>query len=221
MLTERACRVLIVDDHPIFRDGLRALLRRVLPSAILAEAGSAAEAFEQVAICRPHLVLLDVNLPGANGLELARRLRETDRQVRMLMVAAETDPWVVQEALAAGASGFVAKTRTADCLEAAVPAVMSGGVFLCPDSQAAWERAQAQGLRCTEPPGPAILSSREREVLRYLVHGENTKTIATLLQISPKTVETHRQHITRKLGTNSVVALARYAFRHGLTSDQT
>jgi DNA-binding NarL/FixJ family response regulator len=133
------------------------------------------------------------------------------------MVAAETDPWIVQEALAAGACGFVAKTRSGICLSQAVQTVLLGHQFLCEDSQAALQRAERQAGSSSEVPGPSVLSWREREVLRCLAHGENTKSIAVILQISPKTVETHRQHIMRKLRTNSVAALTRYAVRHGLT----
>ena len=208
--------VLLVDDHPLVREGLRAALRWALPAARIEEAGAAGEALAKIATHHPQLILLDVNLPGMSGLELARQIRAADRQVKLLMVAAEADPWTVQEALAAGASGFMAKTRSAECLMQAVQAVLSGQEFLCADSQAALQQADQHGRFSHEPPGPAVLSTREREVLRYLAHGENTKTIASLLEISPKTVETHRQHIMAKLGINNVVALTHYAIRHGL-----
>ncbi len=122
----------------------------------------------------------------------------------------------MREALAVGASGFVAKTRTVTCLGQAVLAVLSGREFLCEDSQAALRRAGQHGGQTHEMPGPAVLSNREREVLRWLACGENTKHIAVLLQISPKTVETHRQHLMRKLGTNNIPTLVRYAIRHDL-----
>ncbi len=215
-VADEAWRVLLVDDHPLVRDGLRAVLGRAVPEARLEEAGSGPEALEKIATHRPHLVLLDVNLPGMNGLDLAREIRAADRRIKLLMVAADVDPWTVQEALAAGASGFVAKTRSATCLAEAVLAVLSGREFLCEESHAALQRARQHMGPAHEPPGPAVLSRREREVLRCLAHGENTKSIAALLQISPKTVETHRQHIMRKLGTNNVAVLARYAIRHGL-----
>ena len=208
--------VLLVDDHPLVREGLRAALQRALPTARLEEAGAAGEALAKMATHQPQLILLDVNLPGMSGLELARQIRATDRQVKLLMVVAEADPWTVQAALAAGASGFMAKTRSAECLTQAVQAVLSGQEFLCEDSQAALQRAVQHGRFSHEPPGPAVLSTREREVLRYLAHGENTKNIAALLAISPKTVETHRQHILGKLGINNVAALTHYAIRHGL-----
>lgn len=213
----KTLRVLLVDDHPLVRDGLRAALQHQFADLRIQEAGAAAAALVSLAADRPDLVLLDVNLPGMNGLDLARQIRAVDPKIKVLMVAADLDPWTVNEALEAGASGFVAKTNSAVTLPEALRVVLSGGVFLCPEAQAALQRSEQHGVAGSELPGPAILSTREREVLRYLAHGENTKTIAALLQISPKTVETHRQHILRKLGTNNVAALARYAIRHGLT----
>jgi DNA-binding NarL/FixJ family response regulator len=217
-LANQTWRVLLVDDHPLIRDGLRAVVRRLLPLASIEATGSGSEAVKQVASFQPHLLLLDVNLPDLNGLEVARRIRATDPQTKVLMVAGEADPWTIREALAAGASGFVAKTRSVEWLARAIETVLNGQEFLCEDSQAALQRVDQNGTAAAELPGPAILSRREREVLRCLAHGENTKSIASLLGVSPKTVETHRQHIMRKLGTNSVAALTRYAIQHGMTA---
>ena len=215
---EQAWRVLLVDDHPLMRDGLRAALLMALPKASVEEAGSAAEAMEKFGARQPHLILLDVNLPGINGLELARQIRAANNKVKLLMVAGEADPWTVRAALDTGASGFLSKTSSTLFLSQAVLEVLSGREFLCEEAQEALQRAGKQTTPRREPPGPAVLSQREREVLRYLAHGENTKGIADLLQISPKTVETHRQHILRKLGIGNVAALTRYAIRHGLTT---
>ncbi len=210
-------RVLLVDDHPLVRAALRAELQVAFGDVQVVEAGCASEALAALAARRPDLLLLDVNLPGESGLDLARRIRASHRRIRILMVAAEVDPWTVNEALEAGACGFVAKTNPGGVLRDAVRAVLAGQVFLCPDAQVARQRVEPGRGATGDPPGPAVLSTREREVLRYLAHGENTKSIAALLQISPKTVETHRQHIMRKLGTNNVAALTRYAIRHSLT----
>lgn len=210
-------RILVVDDHPLVRDGLRAGIRARFPTAVVAEAGGAPEALASISIHPPDLVLLDVNLPGENGINLARRIRAADKSAKLLMVAGDADPWTVKEAIQAGASGFVTKIRCADFLGQAMTAVLEGRLFICPEAQAALQRAE-EGRTELEPPGPAYLSNREQEVLRYIAHGENTKNIGSLLQISPKTVETHRQHIMQKLGLKSVAQLTRYAIRHRLTS---
>lgn len=209
--------VLLVDDHPIVRTGLRTVLRLRHPTASIEEAGSAAEANVILAARRPDIILLDVNLPGTNGLDLARQILERDRRAKILMVAAEADPWTVNEALQSGVLGFVAKTNSGDMLPEAVSQVLAGKVFVCPDAQRTLQRAERGEGTATEPPGPAVLSQREREILLYLAHGENTKAIAALLGISANTVQTHRQHIMRKLCTDNVAALTRYAIRHGLT----
>ena len=217
-MADQAWRVLVVDDHPLVRDGLRAAIRATFFTALVAEADSATEAMARISAHRPDLVLLDVNLPGENGFDLARRIRAVNKRVKLLMVAGEADSWTVKEAIAAGATGFVAKTHSAAFLGQAMKAVLEGQIFLCSDARAALQRVEPHSGTAPEPAGPAILSEREREILKHLAHGENTKTIAGLLQISPKTVETHRQHIMRKLRVNSVAVLTRYAIRHGLTT---
>jgi DNA-binding NarL/FixJ family response regulator len=209
-------RMLLVDDHPLVRAGIRAALRQQLGHLRIEEAGRATEALAMMAAHRPQIVLLDINLPGTNGLDLARRIRLVDSRIKVLMVAADVDPWTVNEAMEAGASGFVAKTNSAALLPAAIDAVLAGRTFLCPDSQVALRRLEDRANVAVEPPSPAVLSSREREVLRYLAHGKNTKTTADLLGISPKTVETHRNHIMRKLRLDNLANLTYYAIRHGL-----
>ncbi len=199
------------------RTGVRVALRHHLPGAQIEEAGCAKEALAALENWTPQIVLLDVNLPGTNGLDLVRMIRARDRKIKVLMVAADADPWTVSEALQAGAAGFVSKTNSGEALPEALQVVLAGGRFLCPDSRAALHRAEKYDQGAAEPPGPAVLSSREREILSYFARGENSKTIAALLAISPKTVDSHRQHIHRKLGTSNPVALVRYAIRHGLS----
>jgi DNA-binding NarL/FixJ family response regulator len=215
-MPEAPC-ILLVDDHPLLRTGLKTAIRATFPAAIIEEAGSSPEALASLSLRRTDLVLLDVNLPGVNGIDLARRIRAADKHLKLLMISGEADPWTVNEALDAGASGFVTKTHSADFLARAIQAVLRGQLVLCPEAQAALQQAKQRAGTRTEPPSPAVLSDREREVLRCFAHGENTKSIAASLQISPKTVETHRQHIMLKLGIDNIADLTRYAIRHGLS----
>lgn len=208
---------LIVDDHPLLRIGIRTTLLARYVEARIDEAGDAEEALSKFDSCRPDLVLLDIQLPGINGLDLARRLLARDRDLKILMVAPEADPWTIDEALRAGASGFLSKTNAPDILPGAIETVTAGQVFLCPEATRAVARAQGRKPEPPEAPGPAILTQREREVLSGLVHGDTNKAVAARLGISPKTVETHRSHIAVKLRTSSVADLTRYAIRHGLT----
>ncbi len=214
----KVLRVLVVDDHSLVRDGLRFEIQANFPTALIAEAGSAPEALASFSAQHSDLVLLDINLPGENGIELARRLLAADKSVRILVIAGEADPWTVNEAIKAGASGFMTKTLPAGYLGRAMKSVLAGRIVLCPDAEAALQHAETETGTAAEPPGPSILSQRQQEVLRHIAHGDNTKSIASHLDISPKTVETHRQHIMRKLGLQSVASLTRYAIRHRLTA---
>lgn len=210
-------RLLIVDDHPLVRVGIRHAMGRRFPDLQVSEAATAQEARDHWARQRPDLLVLDVNLPGTSGLDLCQEIIRSDKRARILMVSAEVDPWTVRMAMEAGAAGFLAKTDCVESLPAAVESILAGRTYLCAVSAEASSRSADLPDPELASPGPAVLSDREREVLRYLAHGENTKNAAALLRISPKTVETHRSHIMRKLRIDSVVGLTRYAIRHGLT----
>jgi DNA-binding NarL/FixJ family response regulator len=209
-------RVLLVDDHSVVREGLRAVLRRLMPGASVAEAETAAQALAQATTSAPDLVLVDINLPGMSGLELLRRFHAAQPLAKLLVVAGEADPWTVHQALQAGAAGYLLKTNASDHLPQALQAVRLGKRFLSPEAAVALARAEEESGRETEPPGLAALSSREQQVLKGLARGQTTRAIALDLQVSPKTVETHRSHIMSKLRLDSVAALTRYAIRHGL-----
>ncbi len=211
-------RILLVDDHSFLRAGLRATLVRILPDVEIFEAGEGLEALDLFARHRPDLVLLDVHLPGMNGLDILRRLRSSDPTTHVIMVAADADPWTVRQAMDAGAVGFISKISASNVLQEAILAVSGGHPFLCERSRTALEHSSAPTDPAHQEPGPSVLSDRERQILRYLAQGENTKSIAALLSISPKTVETHRSHLMWKLGLEGVAALTRYAIRHGLTT---
>ncbi|MFO1475093.1 MAG: response regulator transcription factor [Verrucomicrobiota bacterium] len=209
--------IVLVDDHPMVRTGMRISLEHHLPGSQIHEANNAAETRLHFATHQPDLVVLDVHLPGKNGLDLAAEIRAASPRTRILMFAADADPWTVNQAMKAGASGFVAKTNSAQLLPAAVDAVLAGQLYLCPQSRAALQNATDSPTAPPEP-GPSALSPREREVLRCIAQGINTKSTAIQLQISPKTVETHRQNIMRKLAIDNVASLTRYAIRHNLMS---
>ncbi len=211
-------RVLLVDDHPLMRLGVRGALQPQFPEAQIEEVSCAAEALAVVFLRRPDLALVAVNLPGMNGLDLARQIRAGHPGIRLLVLAGEVDSWMVDEALKAGISGFITKADSGKTLPEAIRAVMAGRLFLSRDAHAALRRLESGGPDSPVPTrSPVVLSSREREVLLHLARGENTKSIAASLRISPKTVETHRRHLCAKLGTNNVATLTRYAIRQGLT----
>lgn len=207
MSTLPPLRILLVDDHPLVREGLRARLQAGGGCEVTAEAGSAEAAMQALLREQPDLVLMDVGLKGseANGIELAARMIERCPELRVLMFSMYDNPEYVQRALQAGARGYVLKDAAADELLAAIEAVRSGGTYLSPGVTRRLFRAQA--------PKP-LLTPRESEILSAMARGESSKQIARALDLSVRTVETHRQNIKRKLELDSPADLMRYALEH-------
>ncbi|CAN5484390.1 response regulator transcription factor [soil metagenome] len=198
-------RVLLVDDHPLVRDGLRARLGKADRMLVVGEAASAAEALALMEGCAPDLVLTDVGMREVNGIELAATLHERYPTVRVLMLSMYDNPEYVQRAMQAGASGYVLKDAPASEIIAGIEAVCAGGTFLSP--------AITKRLFRNQAPRP-ILSPRESQILSALARGESSKQIALVLRLSVRTVETHRQSIKRKLGLEGQAELIKYAVEH-------
>jgi DNA-binding NarL/FixJ family response regulator len=205
-------RILLVDDHPLVREGLRSRLQTEPGYEVVAEAGSADEALIALKQATPDLALLDVGLRQGSGIELARALLAQAPALRVLMFSMYDNPEYVQRALEAGASGYVLKDASVEALLAAIEAVRAGGTYLSPGLTRRMFRAQA--------PKP-VLSPRESEILSALARGETSKDIARRLDLSVRTVETHRQNIKRKLALDTPAELLRYALEHarGLEAD--
>ncbi|QTN24885.1 response regulator transcription factor [Rhizobacter sp. AJA081-3] len=196
------CKVLLVDDHPLVREGLRARLSGVAGIEVVGEAGDAAQAFEQVDRLRPDLVLMDVGMKQVNGIELTTRLRERHPTLRVLMLSMYDNPEYVHRALAAGARGYVLKEAPSEEIVAAILAVAEGRNFL------------GSGLAATAgrpDESRPLLSARETEILRCLADGLASRQIAQTLGMSVRTVETHRHNIRRKLGLAGQAELIKYA----------
>ncbi len=198
-------RILLVDDHPLVREGLRSRLQTEPGYEVVAEAGSADEALIALRQAAPDLALLDVGLRQGSGIELARALLAQTPALRVLMFSMYDNPEYVQRALEAGASGYVLKDASVEALLAAIEAVRAGGTYLSPGLTRRMFRAQA--------PKP-VLSPRESEILSALARGETSKDIARRLDLSVRTVETHRQNIKRKLALDTPAELLRYALEH-------
>ena len=205
-------RILLVDDHPLVREGLRSRLQTEPGYEVVAEAGSADEALIALKQAAPDLALLDVGLRQGSSIELARALLAQTPALRVLMFSMYDNPEYVQRALEAGASGYVLKDASVEALLAAIEAVRAGGTYLSPGLTRRMFRAQA--------PKP-VLSPRESEILSALARGETSKDIARRLDLSVRTVETHRQNIKRKLALDTPAELLRYALEHarGLEAD--
>jgi DNA-binding NarL/FixJ family response regulator len=209
-------RILLVNDHPVMREGLHAEILRLFADALIIEPETSAEALKLAASLRPDLSIVDPNLRDLNGLKLAYRLLAHDHRTRILFLSAIADPWIVREALSLGVSVYLADTGTVQELHKAIRAVMAGSTYLRDDAAAALRRAGQAESAENVAPGLAVLSPREQETLKHIAKGGTTKAIALEMRISPKTVETHRSHIMRKLHLDNVASLTCYAIRHGL-----
>lgn len=224
---EESIRILLVDDHTILRDGLRALLAGVPGMAVVGDARDGQEAIAQVAATDPDVVIMDLLMPNMNGLEATERIRTDHPDVKVLILSMYDEDEYVQRVLQAGASGYVLKGMASEDLVRAIREVHAGSSFLHPAIAA--KLIEDYVRRTREDPSPASpgterpaqgeqLTLRERQILALIAEGETNQSIATALGLSRKTVESHRTHIMKKLGAHDVTELVRYAVRTGLIS---
>lgn len=203
-------RLMLVDDHPLVRDGLIARLDGVADIEVVGEAGDAPEALARVAECRPNVVLMDIGMgSGANGIEITSQLLARDPALLVLMLSMYDSADHAQRAMAAGARGYVLKSSPSSEIVAAIRAVAAGGTYLSPPLAQSLFRA---------PTPRVVLSDREEEILALLGQGQSSKQIARALDIGVRTVETHRQSIRRKLGLDGQAELIKYAVEHARRS---
>jgi len=210
--------VLLVDDHGIVRQGCRAILAQRSDIAIVGEAENGQEALEKVEALKPHVAVVDLNLPGLSGIEVVRRLRARHSQIRVVVLSVHADEAYVYRALEAGASAYVVKQGAARELLEAIEAVVSGYVYLSPLISRPIVQAYVQHSSLSSPPGETPLTAREREVLQLLTEGLSSKEIAQRLKTSPRTIDVHRQRIMNKLDIHNLPELVKYAIRKSLIS---
>ena len=215
-------RILVVDDHTLFRRGLIALLGAQAEFSVVGEAGDAGEAQRRAAELQPDVVLLDNHLPGVNGVDALQGLREVAPRAKVLMLTVSEDGATLAAALQRGASGYLLKTVDSDALASAIVAAMRGQSTISPEMTGklvtafqALQGAAVPGAAADAPtlaatPVPA-LSPRERQILAEIARGASNKEIARTLDIAEATVKIHVQHILRKLGLSSRVQAAVYA----------
>ena len=206
-------RILLADDHVMVRQGLRVLLEQAGMS-VIGEASDGQEALRLAHEHAPDVAVLDIAMPSLNGLETARRLRETLPQTKIVLLTMHTEEPYVLEALQAGAVGYVLKTQAAGDIVQAIRDALQGAMYL--SSRVAHTVVQAYLTRSSRSPDP--LTSREREIVQRIAEGQTTKEIAAALDLSVKTVESHRNSLMRKLDIHETATLVRYAIRRGLTT---
>ncbi|MEV8457338.1 response regulator transcription factor [Streptomyces sp. NPDC052095] len=211
-MADRTIRVLLVDDHQVVRRGLRTFLEIQDDIEVVGEAADGAEGVARTEELRPDVVLMDVKMPGTDGIEALRRLRELENPAKVLIVTSFTEQRTVIPALRAGASGYVYKDVDPDALAGAIRSVHAGHVLLQPEV--------AGALLAQEDPGSgtgrgSTLTEREREVLGLIADGRSNREIARALVLSEKTVKTHVSNILMKLDLADRTQAALWAVRHG------
>jgi DNA-binding NarL/FixJ family response regulator len=212
-------RILIADDHRIMREGLRALLGKQDTFLVVGEAEDGRKAVELAARLRPDIVIMDITMPGLNGIEATRQIVAADSRVKIIALSIHSDHRFVRQAFEAGATGYLLKEGAFEELARAIHTVAGGKAFVSPGIAGVLIDDLVRRTAGKETPvGVRPLSSREKEVLQLLAEGKSTKTIAAILQVGAKTVETHRRQIMLKLQLDSVAELTKYAIREGLTS---
>jgi DNA-binding NarL/FixJ family response regulator len=210
-------RVLLADDHSLFRAGIQALLTQIEGVQVVGEADTGHKAIELVRSRNPDVVLMDIAMPEMNGLETSARVTKEFPNVRVIMLSMHAGEEYVMQALRAGASGYLLKDAATSELELAVRAVARGETYLTPTIS---KRVIDDYLmRTTGTNSPTDqLTKRQREILQLIAKGYTSKEMAQMLNLSPKTIETHRTQLMKQLDIHDVAGLVRYAIRVGLVT---
>jgi DNA-binding NarL/FixJ family response regulator len=205
-------KILLVDDHPIVREGLTQLIRGEADMTVCGEAASAEQALDAVTRLNPDLAIVDITLVGANGIELIKNLKAVRPLIPVLVLSMHEESHYAERALRAGASGYVMKQEARDRIIEAIRTVIAGGDYLSEKMQRSIVHRYLHGIDSKETSPIDRLSDREVEVLNLLGEGLSSKDIAVRLHLSQKTVDSHRTHLKEKLGLKDAPELIRFAF---------
>jgi DNA-binding NarL/FixJ family response regulator len=215
----RTARVLLVDDHSLVRAGIRSLLEKMTGIEVVAEAGDGHEALELTKKHVPDVALMDISIPGLNGLEALARASKEFSKVKVIILSMHTNEEYVLQALRAGACGYLLKDAAVAELELALRAVTRGETYLSPRISKRVIVSYLEALG-NERPLREDLTPRQREIVQLIAEGKSTKEIAFLLKVGVKTVEAHRAQLMARLSIHDVASLVRYAIRVGLVLDE-
>lgn len=204
----QAVKVVIVDDHPMVAEGIQSILESYDDLDVVATLGNGREAIDQLEALNPDVVLMDLNMPNVGGLTATEILLERRPDLRIVILTMHDNPEYISSALSHGAVGYLLKDVPTDEIKQAIDVVMSGQTYLCTGAKGSIA-PDKQGARET-------LTEREQTILLQLASGKSNKEVARTLDISVRTVETHRKNIKRKLGISSTAGLTRYAMEHGV-----
>lgn len=216
---EKVIRVLIVDDHAILRDGLKALLQGEPDIEVVGEAGTGREAIKLIRQLKPDVVLMDISMPDMTGLEATEVIKKGYPEVKVIALTVHESETYLKRMMQVGAKGYVVKRAAATELTTAIRTVMRGGVYIHPDiaKQLVNEISRSEPIR---PEKQKQLSEREWQVLRLIALGYTNQQIADRLALSVKTVETYRARIAEKLGLHTRAELVKFALQHGLLDEE-
>jgi two-component system, NarL family, response regulator NreC len=210
-------RILVADDHDIVCAGIRALILDIDGADIVGEASNGRMAVAQARTLVPDVVLMEIIMSEFNGLDAGRQILGQGAGIKLIALSARSDRQMVIEALHAGFSGYLIKRSVRTELEPALRTVAAGKTYLSPHIQDVVISDYVRSLSGNRPIAPSPLTVREREVLQLVAEGMTSKEVGRALHVTPKTVETHRVQIMRKLDIRSVAGLTKYAVRHGIT----
>jgi len=211
--------VLIVDDQDLVREGLRMLLEAEPDLTVVGEAGDGGQALVQAQRLDPDVILMDVRMPHMNGIEATRQIKAHHPEIEVVVLSMHATRNYIIQVIQAGASAYLLKDSALEDLAAALVAVGKGGMYLSPAiSTAAALKNEASGISEKNIADTQRLTKRELQVLQLIAEGHSTKEIATILEISIKTIETHRKQIMDKLDIRTIAGLTKYCIREGLTS---
>ncbi len=209
--------IVLADDHQIFRQGIRHLFDQQGGMQVLAEAADGRAAVQLARELAPDVVVMDISMPGLNGIDATRRIIAENPEVKVVVLSMHAERRFALEMLKAGATGYLLKDCAFEELIRAIHAVLKGQTYLCSEMTELVLRDYLHLSEAAKSLQPCPLTLREREVLQLVAEGKNTKEIANLLNVSVKTIETHRSQIMKKLNLHSLAELTKYAIREGLT----
>jgi len=207
-------RIALVDDHVLFRAGIRALLERSRAWQVVGEARTESELLHLLATVKPELVLMDLHLEGVSGVELTRHIVANFSPTRVIAVSSDSSPEVVQAAVVAGVSGYVLKENATEELELAISSVVAGRTYFCAEVSSTVINNLRH--RVTAAPARPTLTEREIAIVRLIADGKRNKEIADELGVTAKSAETFRLRVMHKLGLDSSAAVTRFAVREGI-----
>jgi DNA-binding NarL/FixJ family response regulator len=208
-------RVLLADDHKLVRAGFRAMLNTLGNMEVVAETGDGREALELLRQHRPDIALVDITMPSLTGLEVATRVTRDFPDIRVIILSMHTTEDYIARAMRAGVAGYLLKNADPVELELAIRAALNGDIYLSPAVSKQMVENYMRRMASDETPSEP-LTARQREILQLIAEGKTTKDIAALLDLSIKTIETHRKQLMDRLGIHDVAGLVRYAIRSGI-----